>query len=208
MRSIQTFFIVLWGSALQLYVKSEFCRLPDSQYCTGHSFEFTPLTGSNHPFLEIDFIGKYLSPAFGDIDGDGDIDMLVGGSNGLLKYFANNGTRANPIYNMTSGSASPFYAIEKLISTMSYVIGFRPYLMDWDGDGDLDLIIFGNGLLYFENLGNSINPVFLNQSSDKFSSFSSGYFSFADFDGDGRLGGIHAPCPLIILIRCVVNRGY
>jgi hypothetical protein len=50
--------------------------------------------------------------------------------------------------------------------------------------------------------------VFANESSDKFSNISSGFVSLADFDDDGRLGGMHAPCPSIVVIRCVVNRRY
>jgi hypothetical protein len=84
---------------------------------------------------------KYISPACGDIDGDGDTDIVVGGYGGLLKCFMNNGTHAKPKYNMISDSASPFFALENLKSTKHFSWPLRPYLMDWNRDGDLDLII-------------------------------------------------------------------
>ena len=34
-------------------------------------------------------MGQMLSPEFGDLDGDGDIDLLVGDFNGFIKFYEN-----------------------------------------------------------------------------------------------------------------------
>src|SRR5262245_3912773 len=44
----------------------------------------TPMTGADNPWNGVS-LGGYSTPAFGDVDGDGDLDALVGGnSDGTL----------------------------------------------------------------------------------------------------------------------------
>merc|ERR1719316_572945 len=52
---------------------------------------FDEQTGSSNPFDGID-VGDGSNPAFVDQDGDGDLDLVVGDSDGTLKYFENDDT--------------------------------------------------------------------------------------------------------------------
>ncbi|NYT26784.1 MAG: FG-GAP repeat protein [Candidatus Thiodubiliella endoseptemdiera] len=43
-------------------------------------------------------MGITSSPTLADIDGDGDLDLVVGEYYGTLKYYQNTGTTSNPAY--------------------------------------------------------------------------------------------------------------
>ena len=89
-----------------------------------------------------------LFPAFGDLDGDGDNDMLLGAFNGTLYYFRNTSGTLNYIsnnyMNIDVGNAS------------------TPQIIDVDRDGVLDLIVGEqNGIInYYHNNGTAVNPSF------------------------------------------------
>jgi hypothetical protein len=94
----------------------------------------------------------YSSPASGDLDGDGDDDLIVGAEDGTLRFLENVGGRT---FAAVEGSASPVWGIQLPSFT-------HPALSDVDSDGDLDLLVGAadNRLHYFENVGNATSPSF------------------------------------------------
>jgi len=103
---------------------------------------------------------EHLSPAVGDLDGDGDPDLLVGERTGQLTWYENKGINRE--------SNSPYLIEPKpesvLVGSSSKPCGEfpRPYLADVDRDGDLDLFLgcSDGRILISRNTGSKKKPAF------------------------------------------------
>jgi hypothetical protein len=94
-------------------------------------------------------IGSQSVPSLANLDNDSDLDLLIGGSSGKLKFYENVGTRNDPTFERVTDSLGNID-----------VGGFSaPAVVDWDGDNDLDLLI-GNiigRIQYWRNDGDVAN---------------------------------------------------
>jgi hypothetical protein len=94
-------------------------------------------------------VQRFSAPVFGDLDGDGDYDLVIGNIELEIEYFENIGTNTEPKYRKDTSMFKSIYAGGYQFTNSDY-----PALADLDGDGDLDLVISGyNGLIFYENIG-------------------------------------------------------
>ena len=158
--------------------------------------EFVQRTGSGSPFGFVDARG-YSAAAFGDMDRDGDVDLVLG-EEGSLLYYENAGSPvtaflarqawANPLSPdiLATGDSRRFEGL-------TYI---NPAFGDLDDDGDLDLIVSADsGTYYYENTGTAAFPIF---------NLTKGFFddvvvdvgapALVDLDDDGDLDLVVGNC--------------
>jgi len=97
---------------------------------------------------------NHAMPTVGDIDGDGDIDILVGTSNGQIHWLKNSAGAGN-ICNFSTYLTNPFGFIT--ISSAA-----SPQLFDLDGDNLLDLLIgtMNGKVSFYRNTGSASSPAY------------------------------------------------
>lgn len=100
-------------------------------------------------------LGSGAFPTFGDIDDDGDNDMIIGTHDGMLHLFLNSSGSLG-IMNLNLSIAQ---IQDNTSTTIDVGYGAKPVLFDLDGDNDLDLIVGeeNGNLNYFENVGGVSN---------------------------------------------------
>lgn len=122
----------------------------------------------------------YADIAAGDLDADGDYDMLVGINNGNVEYWRNDGNNTVPVWTLANAS---------VISDNGDAAS--PTLADFDGDGDFDMYVgYYNGyILYYENTGSPTLPQFT-YTKQLFWSGQLGYYILPlaiDYNKDGNI---------------------
>ncbi|NQY13598.1 MAG: CRTAC1 family protein [Henriciella sp.] len=98
---------------------------------------------------------RQSGPVFGDLDGDGDLDLFIGGLEGdPSQIFQNNGS--GQFTNVTAGSGVDFMSSPYTISAA---------LGDYDNDGDLDLAMAHWGTPRDQNNPGETETLWRNESS-------------------------------------------
>ena len=124
--------------------------------------------------------GSNTTPALIDLDGDGDLDLVVGEAVGSLNAFTNTGTRDAPRFELATED------------WMGIDVGRRafPSFVDLDGDGDLDLVLGREqeGTVVYRNVGTRAKPRFELDETVRIPLLPAlATPRFVDLDGDGDL---------------------
>jgi hypothetical protein len=101
-------------------------------------------------------IGRATAITAGDLDGDGDFDLVVGNMDGAVFRVTNEGTPKKPAF----GRPEPLKAGKTAITADGGLAG--PCLADWDGDGKLDLLVGSSSgkVSWCRNIGSKTKPEF------------------------------------------------
>lgn len=100
-------------------------------------------------FQGLGVMGQRLAPAFGDLDGDQDPDLVVGRFDGTLAFFRNISTASVPVFR----PAGELPGVDVGANSV-------PFLVDLDADGRQDLVIGerGGGINHYRNASTTTNP--------------------------------------------------
>ncbi|MCA3419281.1 MAG: VCBS repeat-containing protein, partial [Roseomonas sp.] len=139
---------------------------------------FTALTGTDNPFNTFD-VGRFSTPSFVDLDGDGRLDLVSGEYNGTLLAWRNTVSG----FTALTGTDNPFDGFD--VGRYS-----KPSFVDLDGDARLDLVSgeYNGTLLAWRNTASGFTA--LTGTANPFNGIDVGKFSapsFVDLDGDGRI---------------------
>lgn len=97
-------------------------------------------------------LGDHLAPTFGDLDADGDDDMILGDGTGKVHYFENTAS---------AGAEMEFSSYTTLLNSSGNIMDLGatliPQLFDLNDDGLLDLIVGerNGNTNYLENMGSA-----------------------------------------------------
>lgn len=132
---------------------SQIALLQNTGTATAPAFE---LVTDDYMGLSSLGLGQSMYPAFGDLDGDGDEDMLIGDLQGRLHFFRN--TATGPVAQFVLVTPNLPDATGQPLDVGQYA---TPLLVDLDGDGLLDLIIGerNGNLNHYRNTGSTTEPV-------------------------------------------------
>ena len=101
---------------------------------SGGTIIFTLKTASADNPFDGASIAYNPAPTFADVDGDSGLDLVVGGEDGILKFYLNESTNSSIVFTDKTETKNPF---------SDFDVGFNssPAFVDLDGDSDLDLAV-------------------------------------------------------------------
>ncbi|MEK7775575.1 MAG: FG-GAP-like repeat-containing protein [Candidatus Zixiibacteriota bacterium] len=157
-----------------------------------HTFAFTEMDSQYGDFQ----VELNCTPAFVDLDGDGDDDFFYGNTGGNLVFWENSGTALSPIWNKVTDfydSIIAFPSGPMAASVENPNHGFSNIrFVDIDSDADQDLFwgdIFNMNMYLFDNLGaDTLSDLTLNTTNYlNAPTLGFNHPTFADLDGDSDL---------------------
>jgi len=178
---------LFWGDYFEaglLYIPNEgTCRRPDLD---SEPVQFPP----NAPIQT----SGYNAPTLGDLDGDGDFDMLVGVLGGAFN--PNRTMIDNFLYLEQTGPNQFMQRTSRFLPNLDVGSESVPTFVDWDGDGDQDLLVSNkleqdgsptSRVYRFDNVGGPEQPRFALRGQLPVEGDYHYAPAFGDLDGDGTL---------------------
>ncbi|WP_191906426.1 T9SS type A sorting domain-containing protein [Hymenobacter baengnokdamensis] len=167
---------------------------------------------SSDGFLQNDMLdaSEGSMPAFGDLDGDGLTDMLVGNQGDLvngyyrasLYYYRNVGTAHRPVFQLVTDDYLGLAATAALTPSVKFE-SLRPALVDLNRDGALDLVYSAyNGTTL--NLNYILNTASAGQAAS-FSAAQASYFQLPGLTGNPVVSSLEGDTPCFFDVD---NDGY
>lgn len=98
-------------------------------------------------------VGSNSAPVIVDYNGDGRKDLVIGSSYGTLELYINNGDDAAPEFDAHA-------AVKTESGDLNIQADSKAFFTDWNSDGKKDLVVGGNTVNLFLNVGTDESPDF------------------------------------------------